>query len=187
MEWKIQLRKLEKAKQWDKAITFMQEVIRQNPDDVNVYLFMEYLLMNLLVEEDYNRSKRNFYWELAIEYFEEGCAKFSDNAEFLYYTGRMAYMSEWYFDIELEDADAMIEKAICLDPDNPVYQWDYYCFLDKSISENRKKIKKYAQMVLVEDSPVKEILHTKGSLGEYILDMMTNWSLDYVDKKAFSR
>ena len=180
MEWKIQLHKLEKAKQWDKAITFMQEVIRQNPDDVDAYLFMEYLLMNLLVEEDYDRSQENCYERLALKYFEEGCAKFSDNAEFLYYTGRMAYMSEWYFDIEFEDADAMIEKAMRLDPDNPVYQWDYYCFLDKSIYENRKKIKKYAQMVLAEDSPVKKILEDKGALGEYFLGMMRSWSKQYI-------
>ncbi len=59
MEWKIQLCKLEKAKQWDKAITFMQKVITQKPDDIDAYLFMEYLLMNLLVEEDYDRSQEN--------------------------------------------------------------------------------------------------------------------------------
>ena len=50
MEWKESLRKLERNKQWDEAIEFMQEVIAQNQDDMDAYIAINYLLMNLIVE-----------------------------------------------------------------------------------------------------------------------------------------
>ena len=54
MLWQEQLKKLEDAQQWDFAVDLMQEVIAKNPDDMDAYMSMNYLFMNLLVEEDYN-------------------------------------------------------------------------------------------------------------------------------------
>lgn len=55
MNWKQQLRVFELNKQWDQAIEFMQIVVEANPDDMDAYIYINFLIMNLLVEEDYNR------------------------------------------------------------------------------------------------------------------------------------
>lgn len=121
MLWKELLRKMETAKQWDFAIDFMKEVIAKDPNDMDAYMAMNYLLMNLLVEEDYDRSKHDDYAQILKEYFDESYEKYSHNPEYLYYMGRIAYMSEWYFGIEMEDARRMLYEAMHLEPDNILY------------------------------------------------------------------
>ena len=173
MDWKIILKKLERAKNWDVAIEFMEQVVKDNPEDVEVYIFIQYLLMNLLVEEFYDDSKHDYYALLTKKYFDEGYAKFYNNAEYLYYTAKTAVMSEWYFDIEREDYEKMFEKALQFDPNNLLYQDCYYINLDTSIVENKQAVTAYAKKFTSKDSPIKQILVSKGAIGEYILEIMT--------------
>ena len=158
------------------AIDYMQTVIAENPDGMDAYLSMCYLLMNLLVEEDYDESKHDYYAHLCKTYFQESYAKFKENSEYLFFISEIAYMSEWYFDITVEDADKMGYKAMNLEPNNVVYTWYNYMHLDKHDSNDCKKLKDYVLMILSEDSPVKTILSTKGSLGKCFFDMMTHWA-----------
>lgn len=175
MKWKEILRKLERDKEWDTAIEFMVDYLDKNSEDLDGYLSMCYLLMNLLVEEDYDRSKRDYYAKLLKRYFDESYFKFSHNPEYLYFIGRIAAMSEWYFDIEWEEVEAMIKDAARLDPNNLIYQWTKYYTLSRKIPISKDVIE-YTKLVLKEDSSIKQTLMTKGSLGEYIYDMMSNWA-----------
>ena len=50
---KSHIRTLELTKQWDLAIEFMKHVIDKNPDDMDAYISINQLIMNLLIEEDY--------------------------------------------------------------------------------------------------------------------------------------
>ena len=84
----------EQQKEWDTAIQYMESVIDQHPNDMDAYLSINYLLMNLLVEEDYNSEKHDYYAALLKKYFDISYAKFSDNPEYLYYSARIAAMSE---------------------------------------------------------------------------------------------
>ena len=43
MNWQKQLRILENNKQWDYAIALMQDVIKNNADNMDAYIFMNYL------------------------------------------------------------------------------------------------------------------------------------------------
>lgn len=126
MNWKKTLISLEKAKAWDEAIEFMQKIISENPDDLDAYIGINYLLMNLLVEEDYDTDKHKYYAKLTKQYFLESYAKFSDNAEYLFYTGLTGCMSEWFFGLEREQVKSMMKKALYLEPENIIYQWIYY-------------------------------------------------------------
>ena len=177
MDWKEQLAILEHTKQWDNAIDFMKIVVKDNPDDIDAYLFMNYLLINLLVEEEYNFAKNHdYYAQLAKHYFDESNAKFSENPAYLYYSARMAVMSPWYFNIDSNDIENMMQKAMKLAPDNLVYKWRYYFDLEDNYSQNKDEIVTYSKLILSEDSLIQKELKTKGALGEYILNMMTNWA-----------
>lgn len=173
--WRTQLRRLEQDKKWDAAIAFMSEVIEKLPDDVDAAIFMNYLIMHLLVEEDFDLKKHDCYAALAKKYFDITYQRFSSNAEYLYYTAITAVMSEWYYNISVEDYQHMMEKAQHLDPANPVYKFMYYYELHKK-DHNNKEAFEYATMVLSEDSPVKKLLLSKGACGEYIFGLRKHWS-----------
>ncbi len=66
----------------------------------------------------------------------------------------------------------MIHQAIALDPYNKIYAWYTYAHgnLDSA------QIMTYAQSIIDDSTSIKKILLEKGSLGEYILGMMTHWS-----------
>jgi hypothetical protein len=177
MTWQQKLKNFEKRKEWDIAIELMQHMVANNPHDLDIYLSTLYLLMNLLVEEDYEDSKHSYYAYLTKKYFDESYEKFSTDPEYLFYVGRIAVMSEWFFEIDVKDYEKMLLDAIRIAPDNPLYQWSYYDILPRDTPDNRKRICAYAAMVLKENSPIKTLLISKGSLGEYLLGLITNWSI----------
>lgn len=173
--WKTTLKQFEDQKQWDDAIEFMIPIVAQE-QSLDAYLAMEYLLMNLLVEEDYDESKFNLYTQLAAQYFKESHEKFNDNAQYLFFSGWTASMSEWYFNIEPDDAVAMIKKAYILEPNNLLHQWYPYLFSDynKNTTYNETE---YAQTI-VNNSSLHEELHTYGSLGDCIWELIQRWAID---------
>lgn len=177
MNWKTELKKLEQNKLWDTAIELLQHVINEEPNNMEAYINMNYLLMNLLVEEKHDESKHSHYEKLTMKYFIASYEKFSNNPEYLFFTGITACMSEWYFGVELEEAEAMIQKSLKLEPENILYKWAYYGSLDIYQNANEKRIAiYYAKKILEKNSSLKKILETKGSIGSYLLDIMTNWS-----------
>lgn len=189
MNWKDKLKILEQGEDFDVAIFFIRKIIQEHSEDVDAYIYLLFRLMYMMVEgscyfsnvseskvsdikQRYYDAKDSEYMLLAMRYFKEGYIKFSENAEFLFYVGITAVMSEWYFGIEREDYDAMLKKALQLDPNNPVYQRSYYIELDRNDEHNKQVIINYARLVLYEDSPIKKILRSKGAVGEYLLKLM---------------
>ena len=185
MTWQECLKELEDQKQWEDAIYYMEDIIEENPDDMQAYIFMEYLVMNLLVEEDYDRSKSGYYESLTLKYFKEGYSKFSHNPGFLYYTGIIACMSEWYFGIEIEEAEEMRKKAYLLDPHNIVYQWKSVEDVSISNITNVKKVTEYAKMILHDNAFLWHELEKKGSLGQYVFQLMQFWA-DHIIRGDFN-
>ena len=175
MDWKLQLLELEKQKKWDEAIELMQNVIKANPEDMDAYINMNYLLMNLLVEEDCDPSKQEDCETLLKWYFDESYTKFSNNAEYLYFMGRTAVMGEWFFGIDQEDYEAMIEKAKILEPENLIYKESYYWELSHENPLDPELIA-YAKWVVKHNSPIRQYLSAKGSIGEYLLELKENWA-----------
>jgi tetratricopeptide (TPR) repeat protein len=176
MNWQKELRRLERNKQWDDAIALMQNTINKNPDCLDAYLGIAYLLMNLIVEEDYDRSKGDYYRYLTKKYYDESYAKFSRDPKYLFYMGTIASMSEWFFGIETEDCEKMLQDAFRLNPHSLLYQWDYYGALDRENYENREAVCDYAKAILAFDSPIPKILNLESSLGEYLYGLITHWS-----------
>jgi hypothetical protein len=170
VDWKETLQSLERQKRWDESIQFMQYVIENNQDDKDAYIFMNYLLMNLLGEEMYDRSQFDYYAKLTKWYFNKSFAKYSEDAEFLYITGKTAVMGEWHFGIDRKDYEAMLDKAIRLDPENLVYNEYYYWDLSKENPKHSDFVA-YLRAVLDENSAIAKQLNNKGAVGEYLLGM----------------
>lgn len=172
--WKEILQKLEHEKRWDEAIQFMQYILLHNQDDKDAHIFMNYLLMNLLGEEDYDSGQFDYYAKLAKWYFDDSFAKYADDAEFLYIIGKTAVMGPWHFGIDQKDYEAMIDKARRLDPDNLVYKEPYYWDLSRSNPKSPELIA-YAHLVLSENSPIEQQLKSKGAVGAYLLEIKRGW------------
>ena len=118
----------------------MQDTISENDSNVDAYLSMNYLLMNILVEEQYDPNDHDYYAGLLKKYFIESYAKFSNNPEYLFYIGQIACLSEWYFDIEIEEAQSMMIKASEFESGNILYKWANYSDLDMRELYNKEKI-----------------------------------------------
>jgi len=193
MHWKKKVRILEQQDDFDVAIFFLERVIKEHPEDVDAYIFILFRLMDTIVEhachfsnvsqspvsdikKEYYDSKEDYYESLAKKYFKEGYAQFSHNADFLFYVGITAVMSEWYFGIDRKDYEMMLDKAMLLEPDNLIYKYLYYRDLDQTIVNNKREIVEYANSVLSENSPIKKALINKGAVGEYWLGILTYWS-----------
>lgn len=172
MNWRLRLNELTIDKKWNLAIELMEKIITENPQNLDAYLSINYLLMNILVEEDYETKQHDQYANLLKKYFLESYSKFSNNPEYLFYTGITAFMSEWYFNIDIEDARKMIVDALKLDPENLLYKWGYNTYLDMENVENNKKAQQYALTITEENSPYRKRLESKGFLGKYILEIM---------------
>lgn len=170
MNWKKQLERQEHSKDWKTAIELMQKTINDEPYDLDAYLCINYLLMNLLVEEDYHNTEHDYYAGLLKKYFLESYSKFYNNPEYLFYTGITAHLSEWYFDIDIEGAKAMIKEVLHIEPGNMLYKWGYYAYLDRS--ENNKQAMACAEEIRRENSIIKT-LEAKGAVGKYILEIIS--------------
>jgi len=173
MNWKEQLKKFENSRDWKSAIELMQRNLDQNPDDVEAYVTIIYLLHNFLVEEDYLESEHDHWAGLLKQYFVESQKNFSDNAEYLFFIGKILYIAEWYFGVdddfkpvEEKKAFKMQKKAFEKEPKNTLFEWAYRFSLDDKLSGY------LAQQILVYDKTKVEWLKLKGFPGEYILESL---------------
>ncbi|MCB9082403.1 MAG: hypothetical protein H6555_11910 [Lewinellaceae bacterium] len=173
MNWKEQLEKHEHSKDWESAIELMQKTISDNPNDVEVYVRVIYLLHNILVEEDYPESDHDHIAGLLKQYFNESYKRFSDNAEYLFFIGKILYIAEWYFGIdddfnpvEEKQAFQMQKKAFEKEPGNVLFEWAYRFSLDDKLAGY------LAEQILLHDNGKVEWLRSKGFPGRYILESL---------------
>jgi hypothetical protein len=178
MYWKKYLAQLEQSEKFDEALLFMQETIKENPEEVDCIIFMLYLLADLIMEPHkrmINKQGVEHYWnqeyrKLAKKYFNEGYVKFSQytdkekRGDFLYYVGLIAVFGAQVFDIPDEQADVMIKMAQQERPDYPLYH----------LGEPGNA--KLAAQLLDLNSSVRKILEAKGALGRYILEINESWA-----------
>lgn len=177
MDWKEHLSIFESSKDWDSAIILLQNTISRDDSNVDAYLRLNYLLMNLLIEEQYNQDLHEYYAGLLKKYFDESYSRFCDDPEYLFFIGKIACIAEWYYDIDIEEAQSFIKKAHTLEPQNILYKWAVYNDLDMRDTANKEKMNLYAKNAL-SDAMVRKQLESKGSLGEYLLEALKFWSTE---------
>jgi len=164
MSWQQELESLETAKRWRDAVTVLQKSIALYPDDVELYVHAIYLLLNLLLEEDYSAFKleHDNLAALLKEYFDDSYEKFNGNACYLFFVGYFSGLAEWYFGQEdLSLSHQMLKKAKEIEPDNPLYQWAYKFVIGDE--EARQLCKQIAS-----NMALMSWLESKGSPGQYL-------------------
>lgn len=182
--WKTTLISLEHAKQWDKAITFLQGVIEQHPNDVDAAICMNYLMMNLLLEEQYDESKSNHYQDIAVKHFYTSYKKFNNDPGYLFCAGWMSTaMARWFFGI-MDDtfAASMEQRALLKSPDHPLFLKAIFLRMDSSETPYRQYLyMPYAKYILDPESSFKPLFSQWGSFGEHMIAIYTNDSKDAVN------
>ena len=183
MNWKKYLLDLEHKERWDDAIEYMENIVETNPDDMDAYIYINFLLMNTLVEADrasYDVENNDYYMELLLKYFNESYAKFSNNAEYLFCTATTAVFSEWFMGITPEDYGRMFARAIELEPDNILYKCPYFSSIRPDTPSERAEKITYAKLILQENSPLIKEWESRGRLGEYLRSTMKYGAEQYL-------
>ncbi|MEM7110683.1 MAG: hypothetical protein AAF519_20810 [Bacteroidota bacterium] len=185
MSWQEQLSEIEKdfgfhkKIDWQPSIDSVDELLTKNPNDVELNVRAVYLLHNILVEEEYPDEKESRMVELLQKWFIQSKKKFSDNAEYLFFIGKILHIAEWFFG--LEDNHLALEfqkKALEKDPENQLYEWAYRLscgdvtegYLAHQLIENKKSHIDWLEM--------------KGFPGGYILEHLRMSQEEYLEKEA---
>jgi hypothetical protein len=164
MDWKQELEVAEESKAWPDAITIVRDAIAHNPEDAEVYVRAIYLLLNLLLEEDYTECglEHDDLARMVKEYFDSSFDKFSHHADYLFFIGYFMRLAEWYFGQDTLDLSTeMLERAVQIDSHNRVYLWALrFVKADEAANDLCREI--------LSDEKTMAWLRSKGSPGLYI-------------------
>lgn len=186
MNWKGQLSEIEKDfglhknRDWKPAIELVKQLLIERPDDVELNVRAIYLLHNILVEEEYPAEEENGMMELLQKWLNQSKEKFSENVEYLFFTGKILHIAEWYFG--LEDNKLAIElqkKAMDKEPNNLLFEWAYRLSCSGDIEEGY-----LAHQLITNEQGKVRWLEAKGFPGEYILEHLKTSNEEYLQKEA---
>lgn len=187
MNWKEQLSEIEKEFgfhkeiDWQPSIDFVTGLLAEYPNDVELNVRAVYLLHNILVEEEYSDEEESGMVELLQKWFTQSKEKFSDNAEYLFFIGKILHVAEWFFG--LEDNYLALEfqkKAMEKEPENQLYEWAYRLSCG-DVSEGN-----LAHQLIENEKSKISWLGTKGFPGEYILEHLKMSHEEYLGKEALN-
>ena len=190
MDWKKQLSDVEnhfgyhEKRDWKLAIELVKNLVKKYPHNVEVYIRAIYLIHNILVEEDYSCDEFDEMAILLKEYFDKSYSLFSENAEYLFFIGKILHIAEWYFG--LEDtilATEMQKKAMEKEPYNLLYKWAY------TLSCSEEKADYLANQLINHEKDNIDWLKRKGFPGKYVLEHLQMSNQRYLEqqKNAFRR
>lgn len=184
MHWKEQVAQLESEGNFDIAVFLLEKVIKENPDEMDAYIFLLYRFADSFLENDcywanskdpLNKIKEEYckeknwteYVALAQRYFDESYKKFSDNPEYLYYASCILMPAYWYIGLQIEEnlLKEMNRRAIAL---------GYNKYLNERHPNDTNDID-WAKRIM-NDLSIKEQLATKGVVGEYVLGAKIAWA-----------
>ena len=185
MNWNKQLSEIEshfghhEKYDWKSAVEFVENLVSEYPNNVDVYIRAIYLIHNILVEEDYPNDEHNQMAELLKAYFEKSYKLFSNNAEYLFFIGKILHIAEWYFGLEDNKLAIEMQKtAMDKEPENILYEWAY------RLSCSEDAVEGYLANQLIENAKEKiEWLKSKGFPGNYILEHLQMSNQKYLAQK----
>ena len=165
------------------AIELSKKILSDNPNNVEAYVRVIYLLHNIILEEDHQYITYEQMTALITEVFEQSKVQFSENSEYLFFLGKILYIAEWYFGIN-ESLNSIVEsqafkmqkKASELEPNDILYEWAWRLSLGEKIAGH------LASQILLYDKEHTDWLKSKGFPGEYILQSLEYNKNDFEGK-----
>ena len=118
-----QLREYLKMDSWVSAINYLYEEEKKHPNDVSIAINIVYCNGIMLVEQDLLKLLYDEYVNKSIEHFSRALTLFSDDPDFLFYSGWMACIGEWCFGVDQDFLEHMIDKAYRINPESFIYSW----------------------------------------------------------------
>lgn len=166
MVWDKVITEFEQKNDWKGAIQFLE---KEEKKELDVYSRVIFILLDFLVDGQYTQEEHDFIAQKIKQIFSDASLKFLNNTEFLFFSGIMIYIAEWYFGMNsLKEATTMLEKAAQREPENILYKWGYYSRIDQRTEVNTE-MKRQLSEQLLKDSSTIDWLKSKGLLGEYVL------------------
>lgn len=178
MSWKEELSTIEKdfdhrvRHDWESAVDTVRSTMVVHHSNVEACVRCIYILHHILLEEDYPESAHDEMARMLKTYYESSSIAFSENAEYLFFIGKILYVAEWYFGvnddakpIENRLAFEMQRKAFNMEPENKIYEWGYAF----SKGENSRAFVLSKEILHGEDGSL-SWLTAKGFPGEYVID-----------------
>ena len=186
MNWKEQLSEIEKdfgfhkKRDWKPAIGLVNDLLAEYPDDVELTIRAIYAQHNILVEEEYPDEEQGRMIDLLQKWLNQANEKFSEDAEYLFFIGKILHIAEWYFG--LKDNKLAVEfqkKAMEKEPGNLLYEWAY------RLSCPGDSLEGYLAHQLLENENNKiDWLKSKGFPGAYILEHLKMSNERYLKEEA---
>lgn len=164
---KNEIASIEKTSDWRAAIQLLK---KENGNTPEIYLRVIFLLLDFIVDGQYTQEEHDYAAEKLRDFFDEAHEKFSDSPEFLFFTGIMIYIGEWYFGMDsVEPATVMLENAMRMKPDDTLYKWGYYSRIDQRLEQNTDLKLKLSERLLFREITKLDWIKSKGMLGKYVL------------------
>jgi hypothetical protein len=186
MNWKEKLSEIEshfghfERRDWKPAIELANDLVKNFPNEEEVYIRTIYLIHNILVEEKYPHEEHDKMANLLKKHFDESYMRFSDNAEYLFFIGKILHIAEWYFGLNNTNlATELQKKAMDMEPENLLYEWAY------RLSCCDDLIAGYLAHQLINNEKDKtNWLKNKGFPGAYILEHLQMDSDRYLKRQT---
>ena len=197
MHWKQQVQLLEQEASFDIAIFLLEKIVKNNPNDVDAYIFLLFRLREMWLEGDvywcniskdslrdikreYYDSKFESYMAAAHRHFEESYDRFSTNPEYVYYVAQILGHIAWYFGAS-DDLQTNLEKeALRMHYNTIIKEMEYYEDLYYR-EPNNVEVIQYATTI-INDPAIQKQLATKGAAGEYVLGGKIAWAKKVLKK-----
>lgn len=167
MNWKDEISAIEGKNDWKSAIELLERVKENHRD---LYLRVIFLLLDFVVEGQYTKEEHDYAASKLKDFFDKANEKFSEDAEFLFFSGILIYIGEWYFGMDsVSPATAMLQKAMETEPQNSLYKWGYYSRIDQRPEQNTSLKLQLSEQLLFKEPQLINFLGDKGLLGQYVL------------------
>ena len=124
MNWEKELSYLLEKKEWQGAFDLMANVVKSEDSSVDAYINYIYILeaIPLEPEVDYLGEMARRANDALYGVYEEARSKYSDNPDFLFWSGWLACWCDWLFKMELRDAELLMLKAYVMCPENKLFE-----------------------------------------------------------------
>ena len=153
---------------WLSKIVYIDKKLEQYKKNVKINIRAIYILHNILVEEEYPFEEQNKMSYFLQKWFLESNNRFQNDAVYLFFIGKILYISEWFFGLKDNTlAFEFQERAFEIEPKNILYEWGY------ALAKNEKeRVYILSKAILFKNKNILDWLKQYGFAGNYMIESL---------------